>query len=206
MAETALLINGAEPRDRSASGRLNDFLHATVRDELAGSYSIVVSDPRRGYAVHDEQQKFLAADLIVFQFPVYWFSVPSTLKKYIDDVYAFGTFFGPAAHYGRGGLLGGKNYLVSTTWNAASEDFGSSATILGEHTVDEVLVAFHLTQQYVGLAPLPSFTSHDVIHHPDAELAAEQLREHLRQHVTGVAPRRLHPGDPNEQEWAGQTG
>jgi NADPH dehydrogenase (quinone) len=183
---TALLVNGAESREPMASGSLSTLLVESARAELSPSHAILTTAVRDGYDVLDERRKFKEADVVIFQVPVFWFSLPSSMKKYIDDVYAYGVFFGATEHYGRGGLLNGKAYLISTTWNAASSDFGSAATILGDHTPDEVLMSFHLTQQYVGLSPLASFVEYDVVQRPDVVGATSRFREHLRRHVIDV--------------------
>lgn len=184
---TALLINGAETHEPMAAGRLNQLLMETAQTELQPHYSVLTTNILEGYDVAAEQRKFQEADLVFFQFPVYWFALPPILKKYIDDVYSYGIFFGPTAHYGRGGYLGGRDYIVSTTWNAASTDFGNVDTIIGERSSDDVLVAFHLTQQYVGLSPLPSFTESDVVQNPDPDGSVSRLRQHLRSHVLAMS-------------------
>src|SRR4051812_21907067 len=89
---TALLINGAEPREPMAAGRLNTTLLEAARAELAPTHSILSTNVRDGYDVATERAKFHAADVIVFQFPVYWFALPPSLKRYVDDVYAYGSF------------------------------------------------------------------------------------------------------------------
>ncbi len=53
-----------------------------------------------------------AADLIIFQFPLWWGSMPGLLKGYIDRV------FGMGWAYGGGQALAGKRILVSTTTGA----------------------------------------------------------------------------------------
>ncbi len=183
---TVLLVNGAEPREPMARGSLNALLVESARLELSPSHSILTTVIADGYDISDEQRKFKEADVVIFQVPVFWFSLPPSFKKYIDDVYAYGVFFGGSEHYGRGGLLHDKAYMLSTTWNAASSDFGSAATIIGDRTPDEVFAPFHLTQQYVGLSPLTSFAEYDVVQRPDAVGATRRLREHLRRHVTDV--------------------
>ncbi|MFI0879046.1 NAD(P)H-dependent oxidoreductase [Streptomyces parvus] len=186
---TILIINGAESREPMATGRLSEHLAETARAELEPSMKVLTTRVRAGYDVAVEQRKFVEADVVLFQFPVFWFATPPTLKKYVDDVYEYGKFFGPGPAYGRGGLLGGRDYLVSTTWNASSDDFGTGQSIIAGRSVDEVLTAFHLTQQYVGLKPLPSFSEHDVVRGPDPQGAAHRLREHLRAHVSGELAR-----------------
>lgn len=186
---TVLIINGAESREPLASSRLSELLVDAARAELEPHMKVLTSSVQAGHDVAAEQRKFMQADLVLFQFPVFWFATPPSLKRYVDDVYEYGKFFGPGPAYGRGGLLGGRNYLVSTTWNATLDDFGTGQSIIAGRSVDEVLSAFHLTQQYVGLKPLPSFSEHNVVRQPDPHGAASRLREHLRIHVSGELER-----------------
>jgi NAD(P)H dehydrogenase (quinone) len=60
-----------------------------------------------------EQHRLLSqADLIIFQFPLWWYSMPAPLKGYIDRVFSMGWA------YGGGKALAGKKILVSTTTGA----------------------------------------------------------------------------------------
>ncbi|GAB3491472.1 hypothetical protein GCM10027341_04470 [Spirosoma knui] len=86
-------------------------------------------------------------NLIVFQTPAVWFALPSNFKQYIDEVYTYGVFFGRTGAYGCGGLLAGKQYMLSMTRNAIATYFGCVSGFLEEHSLDDVLIAFHLTQQ-----------------------------------------------------------
>jgi len=45
--------------------------------------------------VEAEQAAALSAERIVFQFPFYWYSTPPMLKRWQDDVLAFGWAYGP---------------------------------------------------------------------------------------------------------------
>jgi len=184
--KAALLINAAEIHKPAASGYLNTILFETLQQELAATHTVLTTVVKDGYDVAAEQQKFMEADLIVFQTPVFWFALPSNMKRYIDEVYKYGVFFGSTTQYGRGGLLTGKRYLLSSTWNAKSSDFGVTSGFLGERTPDDVLLAFHLTQQYVGLQQLASFSEYDVVQKPDVDGAVYRLQLHLRKYVTGV--------------------
>jgi NAD(P)H dehydrogenase (quinone) len=59
-----------------------------------------------------EHRLLEAADLIIFQFPLWWHSVPGLLKGYIDRVFSFGWGYGGAQ------ALAGKRILVSMTTGA----------------------------------------------------------------------------------------
>ncbi|MGQ7155828.1 NAD(P)H-dependent oxidoreductase, partial [Escherichia coli] len=58
-----------------------------------------------GYNIKEEQDTFLWADVVIYQTPIYWFSVPGLFKTYMDEVYEYGLFFKGADEYGTGGLL-----------------------------------------------------------------------------------------------------
>lgn len=69
-----------------------------------------------------EQQKLLWADTVIFQFPLWWFSMPAIMKGWIDRVYACGFAYGVGEHsathwgdrYGEGVFAGKRAMLVVT--------------------------------------------------------------------------------------------
>lgn len=62
--------------------------------------------------IQSEQAFLQAADLIVFHFPFWWYSMPALLKGYFDRVFSVGFA------YGGGTALAGKKGLVCTTTGA----------------------------------------------------------------------------------------
>ena len=75
----------------------------------------------------------MAADLVILQMPVNWFSAPWIYKKYVDEVFNVGlakevllaghTHQDPSRQYGTGGKMQGKKFMISATWNAPREAF-----------------------------------------------------------------------------------
>ncbi|SFG98580.1 NAD(P)H-dependent oxidoreductase [Sporolactobacillus nakayamae] len=179
--KTVLIINGKDTRyDYVAKGDLNTFLSDTAAGYLKDKgFDVLTTSVADGYEVRDEENKWKQADFILFQFPIYWFAAPAVLKRYIEDVYNYGTFYSSAPEYGRGGLFKGKRYTVSTTWNAPKEVFGNGDSFFNGRSVDDVLSAFHDTQDFVGLTKLPSISFHDVIKNPDAPAYEDQMKKHL---------------------------
>ncbi len=57
-----------------------------------------------------EQEALLNADVIVFQYPLFWYSTPAILKEWIDQVMQYGFAFGKDS-YG----LADKKIIVSFT-------------------------------------------------------------------------------------------
>ncbi len=63
-----------------------------------------------------EQEKLLWADVIVLQFPVFWFSAPSILHRWMEQ-----TFLHGFSHGSTGDKLRGKKLVLSYTTGAPAE-------------------------------------------------------------------------------------
>lgn len=68
--------------------------------------------------VEAEQKALEDADVIVWQYPVFWYSLPALLKKYVDEVFAFGFAYGP-----EGSKLQGKKFIVSFTTGGVADAY-----------------------------------------------------------------------------------
>ncbi|KAM8787800.1 ribosyldihydronicotinamide dehydrogenase [quinone] isoform 2-T2 [Rhynchonycteris naso] len=68
----------------------------------------------------DEQKKVQEADLVIFQFPLYWFSVPAILKGWMDRVLCQGFAFDFPEFYDSG-FLKDKLALLSITTGSSAE-------------------------------------------------------------------------------------
>ena len=100
-------------------------------DELYPAYRI---------NVEAEQEALLRADLIVWQFPFFWYSLPALMKKWLDEVFLHGF-----AH-GSKGKLGGKKFLVSFTAGAPAVAYTGEEGSIADIT--------HLTEAFEATAKL----------------------------------------------------
>lgn len=83
-----------------------DFFDLQSEQQVASERQTYSADIKR-------EQAFLSeADLIIFQFPLWWYSMPALMKGYIDRVFSYGWA------YGSGQALAGKKVLVSMTTGA----------------------------------------------------------------------------------------
>ena len=73
-----------------------------------------------------EQEALRKADLIVWQFPFYWYSLPALMKKWLDEVFVHGFAHGSTA------VLGGKKFLVSFTTGAPAEFYTGKEGSVGD--------------------------------------------------------------------------
>jgi putative NADPH-quinone reductase len=77
--------------------------------------------------VEAEFAKLLAADLLLLQFPLWWFSLPAILKGWIDRVFVFGGAYDFGRTWDKG-VFAGKRAMLSitasapaaVTWNVSS--------------------------------------------------------------------------------------
>ena len=106
-----------------------------------------------------EQAKLLAADAVIFQFPLWWFGFPAVLKGWVDRVFAYGFAYGYRGagntyRYGAGGLAG-KRAMLSITVGGPADDFGPRG-INGplEHVLFPIT---HGTLFFAGMDVLPTF-------------------------------------------------
>jgi NAD(P)H dehydrogenase (quinone) len=62
-----------------------------------------------------EMDKLLWADLVIFQFPLWWFSLPAILKGWVDRVFAMGFAYGGGRRHETGVFRGKRAMLAFTT-------------------------------------------------------------------------------------------
>lgn len=87
------------------------------------------------FDIETEQTLLLNSDNIIFQFPLFWYYCPSSLKTWIDQVFTHGFAFGST-----GDKLKGKNLLISVTIGGKEETYSSDS--YNTRKVEEYLVGF----------------------------------------------------------------
>lgn len=185
-----LLINGGKAFAHSG-GELNNTLHGVAVSTLQEmGYQIRETVIDQGYDLKEEVQNYLWADTIVYQMPGWWMGAPWIVKRYIDEVFTegHGSLYAsdgrsrqdPTKQYGSGGLLQGRRYMMSLTWNAPLEAFDEPDNFFEGRGVDGVYFPFHKSQEFIGLEALPTFIANDVMKAPDVARDKAAYRKHLR--------------------------
>ncbi|MBK5145729.1 NAD(P)H-dependent oxidoreductase [Budviciaceae bacterium BWR-B9] len=185
-----ILIINAMKKFAHSNGELNLTLHHAAADFLRQTgHEVKETIIDHGYVVEDEIEKYLWADTVIYQQPGWWMGTPWILKKYIDEVFTEGhgrlyasdgrSRSDASKKYGSGGLIQGKTYMLSVTWNAPQEAFDDPSQFFEGAGVDGVYLPFHKANQFLGMKPLPTFLCVDVMKQPDVENNLKRLREHL---------------------------
>jgi NAD(P)H dehydrogenase (quinone) len=154
--------------------------------------------------VRAEQEKLLWADVLILQFPLWWFAMPAILKGWVDRVYAYGFAYGVGEHsdtrwgdrYGEGTLAGKRAMLIVTA--GGWEEHYSARGVNGP--IDDLLFPInHGILYYPGYDVLPPFVACRVDRLDGAgfEPVAERLRERMRTLATipPIPYRRQNGGD-----------
>ena len=186
-----LIINGAKQFAHS-NGELNDTLTELANKVLCElGHTVQISRADSDYEIQAEIQKYVWADVVIYQMPGWWMGAPWTVKKYIDDIFTegHGTLYASdgrsrsdaSKKYGSGGLIHDKKYMLSLTWNAPMEAFTEQDQFFHGVGVDGVYLPFHKANQFLGMQSLETFIVNDVIKAPEVEAYMAQYREHLTQ-------------------------
>ena len=74
-----------------SEGKLNlAFMDLAKAFFVERGYPVAETFVERGYVPEEEVKKHAAADLVILQTPVNWFSAPWIYKKYVDEVFNVG--------------------------------------------------------------------------------------------------------------------
>ena len=127
-----------------------------------------------------ELEKLQWADLVIFNFPIYWFSMPAILKGWVDRVLISGLCYGGMRFYDRGGLKGKKAMLAVTI--GGQPHMLTEGGVHGE--LDDMLrPILRGTLGYSGMTVLPPFVAWHVpyIKPEQREQVMADYRQRLRE-------------------------
>lgn len=151
-----------------------------------------------------EQEKLLWADTVIFQFPMWWYTMPAILKGWVDRVFSYHFAYGVGVHdetrygerFGEGTLQGRRAILSVTVGGPESHytDRGINGPI-----EDLLFPIHHGILYYPGLEVLPPFVLNgtDRFTEGDVQDAAKAWKERLLSLETTepIAFRRQNFGD-----------
>ncbi|MEH6407477.1 MAG: NAD(P)H-dependent oxidoreductase [Leeuwenhoekiella sp.] len=194
------IINGGHPFAHSG-GKFNATLFSNTIayfDSLDG-YSVQSTQVGDNYEEMEEVEKFKWADLVIYHTPIWWFQIPFGFKKYIDTVFTAGHQNGiytsdgrsrknPAVNYGTGGLMQGKKYILTTSWNAPKDAFLLEGEFFDQRSVDNgAMFGFHRMNAFTGMELLATNHFHDMEKNADVPLELENYNSFLDSVVDSIA-------------------
>lgn len=133
--------------------------------------------------VKAEQDALVAADIIVWQFPIFWYNVPALMKKWMDDVLAHGFAYGS-----KGKALHGKKLILSFTAGADETEYREEL----QHDLPAFMPAFQETADFSGMLWQEPVYSYAVLNIPgmsreeDLKKAADIAEEHSQRLIEQI--------------------
>ena len=103
--------------------------------------------------VKQEQELLEKHDVVIFQFPLFWYSTPALLKEWQDLVLEHGWAFGST-----GNALKDKLFFCSTTVGGPRSAYQEDN--FHEHTLNQLLSPLRQTATLCKMIPLPPFVVH----------------------------------------------
>lgn len=111
------------------------------------------------------------ADVLVFQFPLWWGSAPSRMKEWLDT-FMLGFLENPG--------MKGKRLLIATTAGVDESEYHAGGA--EGFTLDEILRPFQVTAMYSGMTYLRPFAIYGTMM-PDAEERIAKGSEAYKAHL-----------------------
>ncbi len=118
--------------------------------------------------LEEEMQQLLAADILIFNFPLWWFGMPAILKGWVDRVLAYGFAYGGTyGFFNEGRFRGKRAFLCLTTGSPA--DFYTETGAHGRN-ISNILKNIHQgVLGLIGFDVLPDFVGYGVSRITDKE-------------------------------------
>lgn len=178
-----------------SKGRLNNtFANQIVNQLNSNNIETKITFIEQSYKIDEEIDKYVWADIIIYQIPSWWMGPPWIVKKYMDDVWTMAadklfindgrTRFDPTKLYGSGGLCQNKKIMVSSTWNAPKEAFYEKGQFFDAKGLDGVFDWFYKAHKFLGITNIiKEFTAFDVIKKMDFEYWSNELKKHIQTYI-----------------------
>ncbi len=130
--KNVLIVSGHTDLNDSVA---NDLVLRRLKTQFPQAEYTVLSEqyPDFNIDVEAEQQKLCRADIVVWQFPVFWYSMPSIMHRWVEDVFVRGF-----SHGSTGTALKGKKLVASFTTGGPAEYY--THEMLG-YTIEELLMS-----------------------------------------------------------------
>lgn len=175
-----LVISGHPDYKHSVANRaILDEFH-----RLVPSAEIVYLDalyPDFNIDVETEQKRLQDADTVIFEFPFWWYSAPSLMRRYFEQVLTHGFAYGT-----NGTALHGKKVIFSLTTGAPETAYSKDG--YQHYSIEEFMPQFKALANLCGLIweePVISFGM--MLLDPNDKEASERVYGEAKNHAAELA-------------------
>jgi NAD(P)H dehydrogenase (quinone) len=150
-----------------------DYLRVDREQTFSQEHDLLPAD------ITAEQAKVAWADLVIFQYPMWWFGMPAILKGWADRVFTRGFAYLPGRKYDTG-MMRGKIGMVSVTTGTSADTYAPDGI---DGSILDILWPVHNgLLRYCGFDVLTPFVSHmpGKVSQGDRENELERYAIHLK--------------------------
>ncbi|PKF49145.1 NAD(P)H-dependent oxidoreductase [Enterovibrio nigricans] len=173
-----VLVLFAHPSQRRSEVNAPLF-HVAKQVEGVTVVDLYAEYPTYHIDIDREQKRLVDHDVIIFQFPLYWYSTPSILKEWQDLVLEYGFAYGS-----KGNALHGKQFICAIT--AGGKEKAYKADGFNHFKIRELLHPLEQMANLTGmhyLAPFALFGSRTAVEEGKVERHAESYKRLLNAFV-----------------------
>jgi putative NADPH-quinone reductase len=149
MKNKKILLLFAHPSQHRSEVNAEMFKLATSLDFVT-AVDLYAEYPRFNIDIDKEQQRLISHDIVIFQFPLYWYSTPAILKEWQDLVLEYDFAYGTG-----GEALLGKTFLCAITAGGKKEAYCAQG--YNHFNLRELLQPLEQTATLTGMKYLPPF-------------------------------------------------
>ena len=163
----------------------NSVANKTILDDLKKEFPNAEIDvlsklyPDYKIDVEAEQEKLKKADVIVLQFPFFWYSCPSIMRKWFEDVLLHGFAYGTT-----GKALEDKKFTVSFTLGAPEEKYHHGE--FQNFEIDEFIPQFQQLSNLCSMAWCGYICSGGYSFEADIEAKVEIANKHSKKLIEKI--------------------
>lgn len=149
----------------------NSIANKTIINELNNKApefeirDIFKENPNYIIDINREQKALQRHNVIVFQYPMYWYNMPAILKIWLDQVFSYQFAYGSL-----GDKLKGKHLIPSITVGQPERNFQESGQL---SLMDKLLLPVQKTAEYAQMnfhKPIVLYDTSTVAGHPESEI------------------------------------
>ncbi|QKF61893.1 NAD(P)H-dependent oxidoreductase [Campylobacter curvus] len=140
-----------------------------VPDVSVRHLEAIYGSDTRAFDAKAEQDLLIGADRIVFQFPMFWFSVPPMLKAYMDEVLK-----GKFINDNGSSKLDGKELQIAISIGAQESEYSKKGSV--KFTLGEILLPLQLGAYYCGMTFNRIFAAGGALGATEADIKAHVQR------------------------------
>ncbi|MDP6565701.1 MAG: NAD(P)H-dependent oxidoreductase [Alphaproteobacteria bacterium] len=170
----AMNFNPVSDRRNFTTVADGDYLKQQVEERHAAKHDGFAPD------IQAELDKLDWCDVLVFQFPIWWFGLPAILKGWVDRVFAMGRIYGGGRWFDDG-YFAGRRAMISLTTGGGRGAFSKDGISGDIHAILEPVN--HGILRFNGFDVVPPFIAWAAAH-VDDERREGYLRDYVERLLT----------------------